>query len=62
MANGKYGVIVRAKGIIEATDNKWYLFQLTPEEVSFEETHSIPMAKIVVIGSKIKEEDIKKLF
>ena len=62
MANGKYGVIVRAKGIIEATDNKWYLFQLTPEEVSFEETHSIPMAKIVVIGSKIIEEDIKKLF
>ena len=62
MANGKYGVIVRAKGIIEATDSNWYLFQLTPEEVSFEPTHSIPMAKIVVIGSKIKEEDIKKLF
>ena len=62
MAEGKYGVIVRAKGIIEATDGNWYLFQLTPEEVEVTIHHSIPMAKIVVIGHDIKEEDIKKLF
>ena len=62
MAEGKYGIIVRAKGIIEATDGNWYLFQLTPEEVEVSKHHSIPMAKIVVIGHDIKEEDIKKLF
>ena len=62
MANGEFGVIVRAKGIIKATDNKWYLFNLTPEEVEVNETKAIPMAKIVVIGSHINEEDIKKLF
>ena len=62
MANGKYGVIVRSKGIIQATDGKWYVFNLTPEEVEIEETKPIHVGKIVVIGSKINKEDIKKLF
>lgn len=62
MANGKYGVIVRSKGIIQATDGKWYVFNLTPEEVVIEETKPIHVGKIVVIGSKINKEDIKKLF
>ena len=62
MANGKYGVIVRSKGIIQGIDNKWYVFNLTPEEVSFEESKAIPVGKIVVIGSHINTEDIKKLF
>ena len=53
MANGEFGLIVRSKGIIEGTDNKWYVFNLTPEEVTFEESKAIPMGKIVVIGSKI---------
>ena len=62
MANGKYGVIVRSKGIIQATDGKWYVFNLTPEEVVIVEAKPIHVGKIVVIGSKINKEDIKKLF
>ncbi|MBQ9900277.1 MAG: GTP-binding protein [Acholeplasmatales bacterium] len=62
MAEGKYGVIVRSKGIIQGTDNKWYVFNLTPEEVSVEESKAIPVGKIVVIGSHINTDDIKKLF
>jgi len=62
MANGKYGLIVRSKGIVEGLDGKWYVFNLTPEEVSVSESKAIPMGKIVVIGSKINEEEIKKLF
>ena len=62
MANGKYGVIVRSKGIIQGTDNKWYVFNLTPEEVEVEESKAIPVGKIVVIGSHINTDDIKKLF
>ena len=62
IANGKYGVVVRSKGIIKGNDNKWYVFNLTPEEVSIEPTNSIPTGKIVVIGSKINKEEIKKLF
>ena len=62
MANGKYGLIVRSKGIVEGLDGKWYVFNLTPEEVLVSESKAIPMGKIVVIGSKINEEEIKKLF
>ena len=62
IADGKYGVIVRSKGIIMANDNKWYVFNLTPGEVSIEESKPIHMGKIVVIGSKIDTEQIKKLF
>ena len=62
MASGEFGVIVRSKGIIEALDGKWYLFNLTPEEVEVNETNPIPMGKIVVIGSHIDELKIKSLF
>lgn len=62
MANGEFGVIVRSKGIIEGLDGKWYLFNLTPEEVEVNTTNPIPMGKIVVIGSHIDEDKIKSLF
>lgn len=62
MAEGEYGIIVRSKGIIEGTDSKWYVFNLTPEEVTIEPSKAIPMGKIVVIGSKIDTEAIRKLF
>lgn len=62
MAEGEYGIIVRSKGIIEGTDSKWYVFNLTPEEVTVEPSKAIPMGKIVVIGSKIDTEAIRKLF
>ncbi len=62
MAKGDFGVIVRAKGIVSATDGKWYVFNLTPEEVEVLEAKPIHVGKIVVIGSKINKEDIKKLF
>ena len=62
MAEGVYGIIVRSKGIIEGLDGKWYVFNLTPEEVTINESHSIPMGKIVVIGSKIDTEVIRQLF
>lgn len=62
MAEGKYGQIVRAKGIIQGLDNQWYIFNLTPEEVEIINGKAIAMGKIVVIGSHIHPEDIKKLF
>ncbi|MCR5350419.1 MAG: GTP-binding protein [Acholeplasmatales bacterium] len=62
MAEGKYGVIVRSKGIICGNDNKWYAFNLTPEEVEIAENKAINIGKIVVIGSKIDKDEIKKIF
>ena len=62
LASGKYGLVVRSKGIIKALNDKWYLFNLTPEEVEVLEHAPIHTGKIVVIGSKINEEEIKNLF
>jgi G3E family GTPase len=62
MSKGEFGTIVRAKGIIQGTDAKWYQFNLTPEEVEFKDNKAIPMGKIVVIGSHIDSDSIKKLF
>ncbi len=62
IAAGEYGAVVRSKGIIQATDSKWYAFNLTPEEVEIKENAAIPTGKIVVIGSHIDEDVIKKLF
>ena len=62
MASGKFGIIVRAKGIISDLEGKWHAFNLTPEEVLIDDAKAIPTGKIVVIGSKIDKEEIKKLF
>ena len=62
IANGEYGVIVRSKGIILGNDNKWYAFNLTPEEVEIKPANAIPTGKIVVIGSNFDKDVIKKLF
>ena len=62
MADGRYGLIVRAKGIICEINNDWYMFNLTPNEVNVIQTHSIPLGKICVIGAKINENEIKELF
>ena len=62
IAAGEYGAVVRSKGIIQATDGKWYAFNLTPEEVEIKENAAIPTGKIVVIGSGLKEDALENLF
>ena len=62
MAFGQYGTVLRAKGIIQGADEKWYQFNLTPEEVHIVPGTSIPMGKICVIGSSLDEIKIKELF
>ncbi|MDE6583763.1 MAG: GTP-binding protein [Anaeroplasmataceae bacterium] len=62
MANGEYGLVVRAKGIVSDEANQWYEFNLTPEEVSIVKCNARPIGKICVIGSKLDEHKIKDLF
>ncbi len=62
IAAGKHGLIVRSKGIVSDLEGKWHVFNLTPEEVEIIDAKPIHTGKIVVIGSKIDEDEIKKLF
>jgi len=56
-----YGIIVRAKGVIN-TNEGWVEFNLSPNEVNITPSHSVITGMIVVIGSNIDKEEIKKLF
>ena len=55
-------MIVRAKGIICGTDGLWYQFNLTPGEVEIDDSSACHIGKICVIGSKLNEENLQKLF
>ncbi len=58
----KYGIILRAKGIVEGTDGKWIHFDYIPGEPDIRNGSAGIIGRICVIGSKINEEEIKKLF
>ena len=57
----KHGYIVRAKGILKTTDG-WKMFNITPEELTIEDTNALSIGSICVIGVNIDKENIKKLF
>lgn len=57
-----YGMILRAKGIVEGTDGKWLHFDYVPSEISVRTGSADITGRICVIGSKIDEEEIAELF
>jgi len=56
------GEVLRAKGIVECTNGKWLEFDYVPGEGEIRETEAEASGMIVVIGTHIKEDKIKKLF
>ena len=58
----KYGTILRAKGIVESTDESWIHFDYIPGEPDVRRGSADITGRICVIGSKINENDISKLF
>ena len=62
MSQGKYGLVIRAKGVILGLDNNWYQFNLTPDEVEVKKSSPAHIGMICVIGSGIDTEEVKHLF
>ena len=58
----KYGVILRAKGIVENQNGEWIHFDYVPEEVDVRSGSAATIGKICVIGSKLNESEISNLF
>jgi G3E family GTPase len=57
------GVILRSKGIVKATDNEeWYYFDLVAGDWEIRMGAPDLAGRVVVIGSKIDEDKIEKLF
>ena len=58
----KYGTILRAKGIVAGSDGKWIHYDFVPEEIDVRNGTADYTGRICVIGSKLNEEELKKLF
>lgn len=58
----KYGAVLRAKGIVPAQDGTWIHYDFVPEETDVRTGAADYTGRICVIGSKLKEEELKKLF
>ena len=61
-ASEEYGVILRAKGMLPAEDGTWIYFDMVPEETEIREGSPEYTGRLCVIGSKLNEEKLAKLF
>lgn len=60
--SGKYGMVLRAKGIVPGTDGSWLHFDMVPEESNIRIGGADITGKLCVIGSKLDEKAIAELF
>ena len=61
-ASEEYGVILRAKGMLPAEDGTWIYFDMVSEETEIREGSPEYTGRLCVIGSKLNEEKLAKLF
>ncbi|MBO5555860.1 MAG: GTP-binding protein [Oscillospiraceae bacterium] len=57
-----YGVVLRAKGIVDASDGQWLYFDYVPGEVDLRRGGAAVTGRFCVIGSKLNEQALKELF
>ena len=58
----KYGVVLRAKGMLPDENGIWHYFDLVPEETEVRTGSPIYTGKVCVIGSNLKEDELKEVF
>ncbi len=58
----KYGIILRAKGFLDASDGEWLYFDYVPGEKNIRRGPADVTGRLCVIGSKINETALKELF
>ena len=57
-----YGMILRAKGMLESEDGVWTYFDMVPEEVDIRKGSAEYTGRICVIGSKLDEAKLEQLW
>ena len=58
----KYGIILRAKGMVNGEDGEWVYFDYVPDEQNVRCGKPDVTGKFCVIGSKLNEDNLKVLF
>lgn len=59
---GKYGFVLRAKGMVPGVDGGWIYFDYVPGESNVREGKPDVTGKFCVIGSELKEDALEQLF
>ena len=57
-----YGIVLRTKGVVPATDGAWIEFDYVPGEMDVRTGSADVTGKFCVIGSGLNEENLEKLF
>lgn len=58
----EYGVILRAKGMVESTDGSWIYFDMVSGEYELREGEPDYTGRLCVIGTNLKEDKLEELF
>ena len=58
----QYGIVLRAKGIVDAKDGQWLYFDYVPGEMEIRRGAAAVTGRFCVIGSHIREDALKELF
>lgn len=59
---GDYGAVLRAKGIVPCVDGSWIHYDMVPGEIEIRRGAADYTGRLCVIGSKLKEEQVRALF
>ena len=60
--SGRFGFVLRAKGIVPAEDGAWVHFDYVPEEQNFRTGGAAVTGKLCVIGAQLDEAGVAALF
>ena len=60
--DSKYGMVIRAKGIVKGEDGRWLHFDYVPGEADIRDGSIEVTGMICVIGVDLKEKEIRELF
>ena len=58
----KYGVVLRAKGIVDSSDGEWIHFDYVPEEIDVRRGSAGVIGRVCIIGANLNEHSVKELF
>ena len=58
----QFGIVLRAKGIVDASDGDWLYFDYVPGEIEIRRGAAAVTGRFCVIGSHIRQDALKELF
>ncbi len=61
-ADQSYGMVLRAKGMVEGSDGQWIYFDMVPGEADIRQGAPDYTGRLCVIGSKLAEDKLAELF